>query len=409
MKYVRYGNVFFTQDDSGGMKLVEDPETNKGLKAGHIPYTAESITRGLQFGDTGKGNRALTFTPQQQQANTSSLNSGGIESSSSTGTQDLNELFKQKFVESLKNINSSRLPGLQARQAQIQTQMLTAPQPDYSQMTPGAGTQAIDRRGQEYAPALESVTQEIGREKSVGNEQLQALNTLAGLMDKLSPESKQKTTDILNYEYEKLNPEFKQWQTDDVNRKKLASQIETDGGLNPKQVSTFNSIVDKYNKSPLVAANDRTIVLKSVLDPLRKDPSNSSLQISFIYSFIQALDTYQSAVREGEIGLLAGTQGLADQIRNYPDKIAKGSVLSKPVIERYINAANLLTNSIQSAADLKKQQFGAQSEVAGIGDAWREYIQGVSFSQKETPLETRTLKDGSAWEKHKDGKWYPKQ
>jgi len=68
-------------------------------------------------------------------------------------------------------INLFTLPDeikrLQARQKQIQTQMLTAPASDYSNVDPQSIIRASNARGQEYAPALESVVQEISRKTSL--------------------------------------------------------------------------------------------------------------------------------------------------------------------------------------------------------------------------------------------------
>lgn len=174
--------------------------------------------------------------------------------------------------------------------------------------------------------------------------------------------------------------DFNQYQTVDANRRKsiAAAGVANDSGLNPKQVTIFNGIVDKQNKSPLIAANDRAVVLRDVAASLKADPKNAALQVSFIYSMIQALDTYQSAVREGEIGLLSSTQGLGDKISNLPDKIMAGTPLSTNKVNEYLGVARLLTDSINSAAEKKRQGFAAQAKVAGVGGAFDEYQAAVS-------------------------------
>lgn len=167
----------------------------------------------------------------------------------------------------------------------------------------------------------------------------------------------------------------------------IASRAKTyapkDGGLDitssmtPKQVAIFNSLVDKQNKSPLIAANDRASILATTTNELENDTRNSALQVSFIYSLIQALDTYQSAVREGEIGLIGSTQGVYDQIANLPAKISGGSTLSDAKVRQYINVARTLKNSIESAATAKRNAFAKQAEIVGIGDAFNEYNNSV--------------------------------
>jgi len=150
-------------------------------------------------------------------------------------------------------------------------------------------------------------------------------------------------------------------------------------GLTTQQIATFNSIVNKYQASPLVKAADRTLVLKTVSDELENDPTNAALQVSFIYSMIQALDTYQSAVREGEIGLIGSTQGVLDKIQNLPAKIEKGSVLSTKKVDEYIKVAETLTDSITKAAEKKETEFSSQANVSGIAGAWTEYINGFKM------------------------------
>lgn len=173
---------------------------------------------------------------------------------------------------------------------------------------------------------------------------------------------------------------YTQYQNEDANRKRsiAAAGVANSYGMNAKETAIFNSIVDKQNNSPLVAANDRAVILRDITSQLEKDPSNASLQVSFIYSMIQALDTYQSAVREGEIGLISSTQGLGDQIQNLPSKIQNGTPLSANKVKEYINTARVLTDSIAGAADKKRRAFAAQANIAGVGPAFNDYLGAVS-------------------------------
>ena len=198
---------------------------------------------------------------------------------------------------------------------------------------------------------------------------------------------------------------FDEYQTRDANRKvSLANAAAGAGtGLNSKQVAVFNSLVDKLNKSPLVAANDRAVTLEATTNALEADKQNSSLQVSFIYSLIQALDTYQSAVREGEISLVSGTQGVSDKIANLPAKIAGGSVLSERKVQEYINVARLVKGAIKTGADTKMKAFEAQAKTAGVGEAFSGYLDDISdiqstangLSDETTNLENRVIKIGS--------------
>jgi len=171
---------------------------------------------------------------------------------------------------------------------------------------------------------------------------------------------------------------FDEYQDIDANRKRsIAAAAVGPTGLSSKEVTVFNGLVDKYNKSPLVAANDRAAVLRAVSSELEKDPTNATLQLSFIYSFIQALDTYQSAVREGEITLVSSTQGLADKLAVLPEKLQKGTILNEKVVKQYLGTQKVLTDAIQAAADKKLTGFRKQASLAGVGEAFDEYAQAV--------------------------------
>lgn len=170
---------------------------------------------------------------------------------------------------------------------------------------------------------------------------------------------------------------FDEYQTKDANRKAriaaAGASVVAGTDMTSKQQAVFNSIVDKQNKSPLIMANDRAMILKKITEEVAKDPSNAALQVSFIYSMIQALDTYQSAVREGEINLIAGTQGLGEKIENLPSKIEQGNPLNPTKIKEYVAVSNTLTNSINNAANAKKNTFKAQASINGIGKQYNEW------------------------------------
>lgn len=220
-------------------------------------------------------------------------------------------------------------------------------------------------------------------------EQALAIASQAGVFES----QKSQPASVQEYEYAKeqgYTGSFTDYQNEDANRKKsiAAAGVANAYGLTPKDQVIFNSLVDKYNKSPLVAANDRAKILRDVTTSLKNDPSNAALQISFIYSLIQALDTYQSAVREGEIGLLEGTQGLGDKIANLPNKIQNGTPLSVNKVNEYLGVADLLTSSIGDAAKKKASDFGTQAKInsPSLGDAFGEFVSLTNPEQENDPL-----------------------
>lgn len=150
--------------------------------------------------------------------------------------------------------------------------------------------------------------------------------------------------------------------------------------LTPQQATQFNSIVDKFNKSPLIAAADRTIVLKNTIDQINKDPNNGPLQLNLVYSYIQALDTYQSAVREGELGLVNSIDSKVGKLQNYVQQIQNGQIVRPEVAKEIATAAKQLVDTISEGAKAKAKSYKSQSDVVGLGDAWDQYIGGFDQS-----------------------------
>jgi hypothetical protein len=163
---------------------------------------------------------------------------------------------------------------------------------------------------------------------------------------------------------------------------------------NPKKQAAFNQIVNKYSASPLIKASDRTVVLKGTVDALRADPSNGSKQLSLVYGFVQALDTYQSAVREGELSLVNSIDSKVGQLSNWVSQIQNGQVVRPEVAKQIADAADQLIDYISQGAQQKEQMFASQARVNGIEDAWTDFRSGFSSSYDEPspqPIELTRL------------------
>ncbi len=187
--------------------------------------------------------------------------------------------------------------------------------------------------------------------------------------------------DIKNFQFAKTQGykgTFAQWQIDEANRKAKAI---TPTGLTQPQINTFNRIVDKYNASPLIQASDRAITLKNSIKEVLTEPGNGAKQLNLIYGYIQALDQYQSAVREGEIALNQSLLGLRGKLDVWASNLQENKeILDEKTAKSIANAANSLIETIQQGAKLKEVAFKSQSEVAGVGKAWDEYIKGFTPS-----------------------------
>jgi hypothetical protein len=151
-----------------------------------------------------------------------------------------------------------------------------------------------------------------------------------------------------------------------------------------KQKAVFNTIVTQYNKSPLIAASDRTIVLKNTIDQINKNPSNGTLQLNLVYSYIQALDTYQSAVREGELGLVNSIDSKVGQLQGYIQKIQNGQIVRPEVAKQIASAAQNLVDTISEGARAKEKGFASQAKVNGIQDLWADFQGGFTSSFEQS-------------------------
>jgi hypothetical protein len=156
-----------------------------------------------------------------------------------------------------------------------------------------------------------------------------------------------------------------------------------------QRINTFNSIVDDYNRSPLIAASDRLPVLQESISAIQADPNNGTLQLNLAYSYIQALDTYQSAVREGELSLVNSIDSSIGQLSGAIQRLQNEQFVRPAVALQIADAAENIVTTIQDAAQQKAQSFASQANVAGVGNEWNQYLSGFTqnFNQSipDTP------------------------
>lgn len=300
--FIKQGSQFYTDNGQGEFHLVQDPDTNKALKSGQIPYQSVSIDRSLTFSSgNSMTNSQPSPSPYYQQSNTQSLNTGGIESSASTslkGGNDFESLLKTKFMEAMNGMTNSKLPGLESRQRELLTQKLTAPRSDYSQMAPQDIIRSANARGSEYDPAIEQATRDIQQEKGAGSDNIKNLSILADLMKTFSPESQKKTSEIINYEYSKSQGypgNFEKWQEDDAKRKKLAVKAEMNG-MSPQVITKVQQVAGQFDGEAVVKEYNQIIVS---LDAVKNAGTTPTDDIQRIYAFAKIMDP-NSVVREGE-------------------------------------------------------------------------------------------------------------
>jgi hypothetical protein len=188
------------------------------------------------------------------------------------------------------------------------------------------------------------------------------------------------------------NPvDFNTYQNMDANRKISIAKAGIAGtGLNDKDRAIFNSLVDKQNKSPLVAALDRSIVLKNTIQQVKNDPSNGALQLNLAYSYVQALDTYQSAVREGELSLVNSIDSKVGQLKNNVEKIQNGQIVRPEVAKQIAEAAEKILTTIEEGAKRTRAKFDAQAKANGdaVYEAWSGFSKNIDAANKGMDLES---------------------
>lgn len=146
------------------------------------------------------------------------------------------------------------------------------------------------------------------------------------------------------------------------------------------QQSAFNSIVAAYNKSPLIAAADRVPVLKNAIKAARANPDDGALQLNLAYSYIQALDTYQSSVREGELNNINSIDSKIGQLQNFATQMTNGQIVRPEVVKSMADAAENIVTTINDAAKNKAKSFKSQADAQGLGDVWSKYETGFTPS-----------------------------
>jgi len=145
-----------------------------------------------------------------------------------------------------------------------------------------------------------------------------------------------------------------------------------------KQVQQFDKIAADYQKSPLARAAERTVVLDDAITSIERNPADAPAQLRLAYSYIQALDTYQSAVREGEmqnLGIL-GTR-LQQWTTDLNRVISTGAFLSPEVAKNIAADARQLVDSISRARRQTEQDFASRARTTGVGQMWDAYRSGA--------------------------------
>jgi hypothetical protein len=156
-------------------------------------------------------------------------------------------------------------------------------------------------------------------------------------------------------------------------------------GTDPRKIATFNQIAGAFERSPLVRAADRTIVLSDAVREIDANPSDPASQLKLAYAYIQALDTYQSAVREGELQNLGMLGTRLQQWATELNKVAFEGAFIPPEVARNIAvSAKQLVQTIDAGRQRKAQEFRSRAQVSGVGDMWDAFVVGSAPPEPTT-------------------------
>lgn len=241
-----------------------------------------------------------------------------------------------------------------------------------------------------------------------GDKSFSAQLKIQELQQTVSGIDKQAQDTLYNYlqkpEYAgiEFTPDPTKTPTDNLNdfRKLAAKQDSTKAqDLTPRQAAMLNSIINQANNSPLIKAADRAVVLKDSIDNARANPKAGYVQQNLVYSYVQALDTYQSAVREGEMKAVSNLDSLFGQFDNTIQKINNGQYARPEVVEQMAGAAELLYKSISKAAEQKDKSFAAQADVLGVGEDYATYRGKFQRSYESGSTQDYSAQDTQAIQK----------
>lgn len=176
---------------------------------------------------------------------------------------------------------------------------------------------------------------------------------------------------------------FNEYQNIDANRKIAIAKAATGAMYNmtPAQLTNFNRIVTKMEKSPLLVAQDKAAVLKSLVEQIKIDPENNALQLSLIYGYIKALDMYDSAVREGEIGLVQSILGYKQKLEVWATNLTDNKqILDQDTALSIARNAETLIDVIDTGASRKVQGYRSEARIGGVSDGFEQYLKDLNAS-----------------------------
>lgn len=270
-QFKKIGNTFFTTEDSGQLNQVVDKDTLKGLKDGQLQFVSESNQRGLSFAD------------EQPLAS-----SGGIDTQSQGIQQDdIQSLIKSRLAKTLKNFagvtNTDQLEA--RRQELLRKQLISAPfsQEGERLLTGAQKLSLLRQRGSEFEPEIKALEEEIIEARQNPLQELQILNSLFDLQEKMSP-----------------------------TKAKDDKTFTQSSSLRKEFLTASNEFVKQRDSFVRIQ--------KSASDP---SPAGD---LALIFNFMKLLDP-GSVVRETEFATASNAAGVPERTRNFYNRLLSGERL----------------------------------------------------------------------------------
>jgi len=196
---------------------------------------------------------------------------------------------------------------------------------------------------------------------------------------------KETATSIQEYQFAVRNGyegSFTDYQNEDANRK-IAIAAAGTNGLSTQQTQNFLRITDKFQADGVINTGQKAVSAVEIADRVIANPNSAGSQLSILYTLVKNLDA-DSAVREGELALAQQTQSYFGRFQNSFTRIEKGQIISPDAAVQLANETKELAKAWKAAATRREKQYKSQAQIAGIGDAFNQYISGADLTYKPT-------------------------
>lgn len=147
--------------------------------------------------------------------------------------------------------------------------------------------------------------------------------------------------------------------------------------LTGKQLQTFLTISNKFQADTIMGAAGNATQALAIADQVLANPNSAGNQLSILYTLVKSLDP-NSAVREGEIALAQTTQSYLSRFQTNLERINEGKPISAEAAKELARATKNLANLWYQAGQRREGQYKSQASIAGVGDAFDDYLTGFS-------------------------------